>query len=239
MALPLVNRCRWHIQKPEKIKTKSKLHNVSFLLSLIDSTFLSGRKELSLYRFRHESFTGPLIDVVSGWCCVFFDERALEKEEIQLDLLSHFLPFVDADRWRSIVFTDAKSFFMLKAKSKFDRKLGTREFISSSTTEQILPLSTESTAFNHRAIAWIQNSIAEEISLHSIALRCVQGFLGLANLSQYVLRRLRRSVQCGIRPNRSPNDGEWCNCRGFIYLRWVWPSSASLIIRPDSPQILS
>lgn len=54
MALPLVNRCRWHIQKPEKIKTKSKLHNVSFLLSLIDSTFLSGRKELSLYRFRHE-----------------------------------------------------------------------------------------------------------------------------------------------------------------------------------------
>lgn len=90
----------------------------------------------------------------------------------------------------------------------------------------ILP---ESTAFNHWTIAWIQNSIIKKISLHFIALRCVQRILGLVNFSQHVLRCIRRSVQCRIRPNRSSHNGCWCYCRGFVYRWWVFSVIESLI----------
>lgn len=89
-------------------------------------------------------------------------------------------------------------------------------------------ISSESVAFNHRAIAWIQNAIAEEVTLHPVALRRFQRILGLAHSVQHILRGVRRPLQRRVRPNRSSHHGEWYNRWGFIYLRWVGQMSSAI-----------
>lgn len=84
-----------------------------------------------------------------------------------------------------------------------------------------LAFSSESVAFDHWAVAWIQNAIAEEVALHSVPLWSVQGILGLAHPVQHVLRCICCALQCSFRPNRSSHHGEWCNRWGFIHFRWV------------------
>lgn len=80
---------------------------------------------------------------------------------------------------------------------------------------------TESPAVKYRTVAGVQNSIIGKISFHHISLRCFQRILGLDDTREHILRRLRRSLQCCIRSDRSTHNGERCRRRSFVHTRWV------------------